>query len=262
MNIAIGLEYDGRNYRGFQRQKDFDSVQGRLEAALAQVAGEPVETRCAGRTDAGVHAAGQVAGFATAAARPERAWVLGVNAHLPRDISVRWAREVPGDFDARRSATSRRYRYVILNTRSRPGVLNGRVAHCCRGRLDEEAMHRAAQCLVGEHDFSAFRGAGCESRTPWRNVTAVSVSRAGDYVFIDVAANAFLLHMVRNIAGSLVAVGEGLRPPEWIAEIFAGRDRTRAGPTAPPDGLYLAGVSYPARFGLPENPGPTPFLLI
>jgi len=262
MNIALGIEYNGLNYKGFQRQNDFDSVQERIEKALSRVANTHVEIYCAGRTDAGVHATGQVVNFSTDAVRPEHAWILGTNVFLPRDISVKWSRIVSDDFHARFSAKARRYRYVILNNRSRPAVLSGLVSHYYQERLAEDDMHKAAQSLLGEHDFTTFRAAGCESRTPWRNVHQITVTRQGDYVVVDITANAFLLHMVRNIVGSLIEVGYGRKPVEWIGEIFADTDRTLAGPTAQPDGLYLVDVIYPQEFNLPKNTNLGPFTLI
>lgn len=262
MNIALGIEYNGQAYKGFQRQKSFDSVQERIEKALSRVAGTDIETFCAGRTDASVHATGQVVNFTTDVVRPSHAWMLGTNVFLPSDISVKWVKETSDDFHARFSATARRYRYVILNNRSRPGILSGKVSHYYHGTLNEFDMNEAAQCLVGEHDFTSFRAAGCESRTPWRNVHRVSVSRIGDYVIVDITANAFLLHMVRNIVGSLLEVGYGHQPVSWMAEVFEGKDRTKAGPTAQPDGLYLVDVTYPDEFAIPKNTNLGPFLLL
>ena len=212
-----------------------------------------VELTAAGRTDAGVHALLQVAHFDSAAPRAPEAWVLGGTAASAADVSVLWAREVPDDFHARHSALSRSYRYRILNRRVRPALERG---HCCwvRRPLDADAMHEAAQALVGEHDFSAFRAAECQSRTPMRRLEAIAVRRAGDHVFVEVTANAFLHHMVRNLVGTLLAVGGGERPRPWVAEVLAGRDRTRAGVTAPPQGLYFAGVRYDRRYGLPTGP--------
>jgi tRNA pseudouridine38-40 synthase len=206
-----------------------------------------------GRTDAGVHALMQVAHFDTTAARPEHAWSLGGTAASASDITVLWAREMPGDFHARHAALSRSYRYRILNRPMRPALDRQRVCWV-RRPLDAGRMDRAAQCLLGERDFSAFRAAGCQSSTPMRRMIEIGVQRRGDLVEITVCANAFLHHMVRNIAGSLLLVGGGERPEEWLAEALEARDRTRAGPTAPPQGLYFAGVEYPARFGLPCAP--------
>ncbi len=256
MRIAIGIEYDGSGFAGWQRQAHARSVQACVEAALARVAGRAVATRCAGRTDAGVHAWGQVAHFDTGAARPERAWVLGVNAHLPRDVAVRWARPVPEDFDARFSATARIYRYLVAEGRARPALLRHRAAWHHGAPLDADRMAEAAGALAGEHDFSAFRAAGCQARHAVRRLSRIEVGRSGDIVWFEVEANAFLHHMVRNIVGSLLLVGTGERPAGWIAELLEGRDRTRAGPTAPAEGLYLLGVRYPARFGLPGPEAP------
>ncbi len=250
--IALGVEYDGSRFAGWQAQRTpgVITVQEVLESALERIATRPVTTICAGRTDAGVHASAQVLHFDTDVERPLRAWILGVNALLPRSISVQWAHHVEHDFNARFSAQYRRYRYLILTRAQRPALLAGRVCHERRG-LDAACMHEAAQHLLGERDFSAFRGAGCQSRTPMRRVERIGVERDGELVVIDITANAFLLHMVRNIAGSLLAVGRGERPAGWIAEVLAGRDRTRAGITAPAHGLYLVDVGYAAHWGLP-----------
>lgn len=249
--IALGIEYDGSRFRGFQRQRQRPTIQEVLEQALARVADEPVVVHCAGRTDTGVHALCQVAHFETSARRSERAWVLGCNTHLPGSVAVRWARDVDDRFHARFSARGRRYRYRILNRWIRPGLEAGRVAWE-RRRLDEQRMHVAAQALVGEHDFSSFRALGCQARQPIREIRAISVSRNGDEIRLDVAANAFLYHMVRNIAGTLIAVGAGERQPEWVADVLAARDRTCAGVTAPAEGLYFMGVEYPNHPQLPS----------
>ena len=250
--FAIGIEYDGSAYSGWQTQSHARSVQAELQAALSRVADGTVELTSAGRTDAGVHALAQVAHFDSAAPRPLQAWVLGGNAWSPDDISVLWARQVPDDFHARFSALSRTYVYRILNRPIRPALDRQRV--CWRRReLDAARMHEAAQALVGEHDFSSFRAAECQSPTPMRRVLEIAVSRHDPIVEIRVSANAFLHHMVRNIAGTLIAVGTGDRPVSWIAEVLECRDRTRAGMTAPPQGLYFAGVEYPSGFGLPSG---------
>ena len=249
--IAFGIEYDGSSYSGWQTQAHARSVQAELESALSRVADHPVEITAAGRTDAGVHALSQVAHFDSTAARPTQAWVLGCTALTPPDITVLWAQPVPGDFHARFSALSRTYAYRILNRPMRPALDRLRV--CWRRRpLDADRMHEAAQLLLGEHDFSSFRASECQSRTPVRNLSGIEVARTGEMVEILVRANAFLHHMVRNIAGSLLAVGCGDRPVEWIAEVLAARDRTLAGVTAPAAGLYFAGVEYPPGFGLPS----------
>src|SRR5512143_778467 len=249
--IAFGIEYDGSSYSGWQFQAHARSVQAELEAALSRVADHPVAITAAGRTDAGVHALAQVAHFDSGAARPLQAWVLCCTALTPPDISVLWARPVSDDFHARFSALSRTYLYRILNRPVRPALDRLRV--CWRRRpLDAERMHEAAQLLLGEHDFSSFRSSECQSRTPVRDLSGIEVVRSGETVEILVRANAFLHHMVRNIAGSLLAVGCGDRPIEWIAEVLAARDRTLAGVTAPAAGLYFAGVEYPPGFGLPS----------
>jgi len=251
--IALGLEYDGAAYRGWQTQANAKSVQSEVEPALSSVANHPIIVVPAGRTDAGVHAAMQVVHFDTTAVRNERSWVLGANTNMPDDISALWAREVPTEFNARHSALSRSYRYRIQNRRQRSAL--ARLRACwVREPLDERAMHAAAQCLVGEHDFSAFRAAECQSATPMRRLDCITVSRSAEYVSIDVTANAFLHHMVRNIAGALIAVGTGKRPIEWVAEVLIARSRRLGGITAPPQGLTLVGVQYPAFFALPSEP--------
>jgi tRNA pseudouridine38-40 synthase len=251
--VALGIEYDGSAYSGWQLQSHARSIQGELERALAIVADHPLQLTAAGRTDAGVHALMQVAHFDTVAVRPELAWVLGGSAEASADVSVLWAREVPADFHARFSARARTYRYRILNRRVRPALERAR-ACWIRRPLDADAMHEAAQCLLGEHDFTSFRAAECQSSTPVRRVTELTVRRDGDHVEVAIRANAFLHHMVRNIAGTLIAVGVGDRPTAWVGEVLAGRDRTRAGATAPPQGLYFAGVDYDPSFGLPSAP--------
>ena len=251
--IALGIEYDGSAYAGWQHQAHARGVQGELERALAEVAGHEVSLAAAGRTDAGVHALMQVAHFDTSAVRPDHAWSLGGTAASADDVTVLWACEVPEQFHARYSALSRTYHYRILNRPLRPALDRLRVCWV-RRPLDAERMHRAAQCLVGELDFSSFRAAECQSSTPMRRLTGISVERRGDLVEIRVRANAFLHHMVRNIAGSLLLVGGGDRPDAWLGEVLEARDRTQAGPTAPPQGLYFAGVEYPAGFGLPCEP--------
>lgn len=250
--VALGLEYQGSAYAGWQAQRRprLPTVQETLERALARVADHPVSTVCAGRTDAGVHASRQVVHFDTPAARPLRAWVMGANSLLPRDVAVQWAREVAPDFHARFSALYRRYRYLVLVRGQRSALLSAAVCHERRA-LDAVCMHEAAQCLLGEQDFSAFRGAGCQSRTPMRRVDRIAVARAGELLSIEIEANAFLLHMVRNIVGSLLEIGSGERPAGWLGEVLASRDRTLAGATAPAQGLYLVDVGYEARWELP-----------
>jgi tRNA pseudouridine38-40 synthase len=250
MRIAVGVEYDGTAYAGWQSQANVDSIQAQVERALGEVANHPVDVTCAGRTDAGVHALCQIAHFDATAVRSGRGWVLGANSHLPEDIALLWAVPVPADFHARYSAIARRYRYVILNRPMRSALARLRACLVLR-TLDVQAMQQAAQWLVGEHDFTSFRSSDCQSRTPVRRVESVTVARDGEFVLIDVTANAFLHHMVRNFAGSLMSVGLGEASAHWVKEILELRDRTRAGITAPPHGLYLRSVEYPASFALP-----------
>ena len=244
MRIALGVEYDGTAYNGWQRQRTGRGVQESLEAALSEVANEPIVVVCAGRTDTGVHASGQVVHFDTSSRRSERSWLLGGNTNLPDDISVTWVARVSADFHARYSATSRSYRYQILNRLQRSALHRHR-AWWIHVPLDIEAMSDAARPLIGEHDFSGFRAAGCQSTTPVREITSLEITRNGDWITIDVTANAFLQHMVRNITGTLVAVGKGDEPPSWVADVLAGRDRTAGGVAAPPHGLTLVSVEYP-----------------
>lgn len=252
--FAACVEYDGRAYSGWQYQPGLHTVQDVLQGALSRVADAAVECTCAGRTDAGVHALGQVVHFESDSARSERGFRLGANTYLPSDVSVVWLREVPGHFHARYSAASRSYHYVILNRDSRPGLATGR-ATWERRPLDAERMHAAAQCLLGEHDLSAFRAIECQAKSPVRRVESLAVARDGEWVSISITANAFLHHMVRNVAGLLLSVGRGDSPPERVPAVLAGRDRKANAATAPPDGLYLASVRYPAEFGLPDPPG-------
>ncbi|AJI84227.1 tRNA pseudouridine(38-40) synthase [Yersinia enterocolitica] len=253
IKIALGIEYNGSRYFGWQRQQEVASVQACLEAALSKVANEPIGVLCAGRTDAGVHATGQVVHFITTAERKDAAWTMGVNSHLPPDIAVRWVKTVDDGFHARFSATARRYRYIIFNHRYRPAVLAQGVTHCYMP-LDAEKMEQAAQCLLGEHDFTSFRAIQCQSRTPWRNVKHVKVTRHGAYIVVDIKANAFVHHMVRNIVGSLIEIGCGNQSVTWMAELLALKDRARAAATAKAEGLYLVSVDYPDHFALPKTP--------
>jgi len=248
--IAVGVEYDGARYAGWQRQSEVASVQAELERALGSVADHPVEVTCGGRTDAGVHGLGQVAHFDTGSLRSMRGWALGANTLLPPDIAVTWAAAVPAGFHARYSALARTYRYVIQNRDVRPALLRRRVCWIHRP-LDAGVMHAAAQCLVGEHDFSAFRAAECQSRTATRRVESIAVRREDECVFIEIKANAFLHHMVRNIAGSLIDVGTGEQPASWLPGVLASRDRRQAGITAPAGGLYFLRIDYPPEFALP-----------
>ncbi|HEY9035555.1 MAG TPA: tRNA pseudouridine(38-40) synthase TruA [Pseudomonadales bacterium] len=253
--IALAVEYDGSAFYGWQKQLDpaLPTVQQTLEEAVAKVANHPVNIRCAGRTDAGVHATAQTVHFDTSVDRPLRAWVQGVNAHLPKTVAVRWAAPTPHDFHARHSALARTYRYVICNRDQRLGVGHAQFTWE-RHPLDAKAMHRAAQALLGERDCSAFRAAGCQSSTPMRNVMSVAVQRREDWVVLEITANAFLLHMVRNIAGSLMAVGRGEQAEDWIARLLTAADRNLSAPTAPPNGLYLVAVRYSPGCHLPSLP--------
>ena len=249
--IALGIEYDGSAFAGWQSQLHAHGIQSTVEAAVSQVADHAVEVVAAGRTDAGVHAAIQVVHFDTSVVRSERSWVLGTNKGLPKQVSVLWAREVPDSFHARYGALARSYRYVILNRGVRP-ALGARHLTWVREPLDCEPMHVAAQQLVGEHDFSSFRAAECQSRSPIRRLQRIDVARSGELISIAVTANAFLHHMVRNIAGVLIAIGCGDRPVEWINEVMEARDRRSGGITAPPYGLYLTGIQYAAALQLPS----------
>jgi tRNA pseudouridine38-40 synthase len=227
-------------------------VQGCLEKAVAKVADHEARVTCAGRTDTGVHAWAQVAHFDSHAHRSERSWILGLNSHLPRGVSVLWIREADETFHARFSAFARSYRYVILNRWIRP-ALEARRMSWCRQPLDADKMNQAAQALAGEHDFSAFRAKACQARHAVREIHSIAVRRDGPVVTLDVTANGFLYHMVRNIAGSLIRIGQGEQAVEWMAELLVGRDRDRAAPTAPPEGLYFVGARYPESYGLPDQ---------
>jgi tRNA pseudouridine38-40 synthase len=251
MRVALGIEYDGSAFCGWQTQPSRCGIQDHLEAALASIAGEPVDTVCAGRTDAGVHALGQVVHFDTAARRPESAWVRGVNALLPPALAVTWAREIDDEFHARYSARSRSYRYVLLNRAVRPASGHSRVGWFHKP-LDVERMLEAARLLVGEHDFSAFRSSECQARSPVRTLHAIAIERRGACVVVDFRANAFLHHMVRNLMGALVYVGKGRHEPQWVAGLLASRDRALGAPTFDPAGLYLTRVEYDAAWELPH----------
>jgi len=253
MRIALGLEYDGSDFAGWQSQDHARGIQAVVEEGLSVVANHKVEVVAAGRTDAGVHASMQVVHFDTSAIRTERSWISGTATNLPKQVSVLWAREVAEGFHARYSALARRYRYVILNRTPRPALTADRVSWV-RAPLDEKRMHAAAQHLVGEHDFSSFRAAQCQSRTPMRNLHRIGVQRHGELVILTVTANAFLHHMVRNIAGVLIAIGTGEQPVDWTAQVLAHRNRKLGGVTAAPGGLYLAGIRYAAALQLPSEP--------
>ena len=256
--IALGIEYDGSCFNGWQAQKSPTAVtvQETLEKVLSEVADHQVYLICAGRTDAGVHATAQVVHFDSLNFRLDRAWTRGANSMLPSTIAIRWSKGVSNEFHARFSATARKYRYVIYNKPVKPAILSNLVTHHFR-KLDVDLMHQAAQQLLGKNDFTSFRGAGCQANTPIRNIVSLSVTRLRDFVIIEVEANAFLLHMVRNIVGVLFEIGEGIKPPDWAGEVLAYKDRKLAGVTALPDGLYLVNVSYPEEFDLPcSEPGP------
>jgi len=253
--MACRIEYDGSGYNGWQLQphEGVVTVQEKLELALSKIAAEPVRVHCAGRTDTGVHAFSQVIHFDAPVPRSCKAWVVGGNANLPHDIRIHWAVPVTEDFHARFSAESRCYRYVIANTAIRSALLLKQVTWH-RRELDQLAMHTAAQTLLGERDFSAFRAASCQSTSPMRNVQFIEVQRRGDLLIIEIVANAFLHHMVRNIAGALMAVGDGRKSLEWIVQLMAGRDRSLGVETASASGLYLADVQYPCHYTLPQTP--------
>jgi tRNA pseudouridine38-40 synthase len=252
MRYALGIEYDGSEFLGWQRNLESATVQGAVEEALSFVANHPVDVICAGRTDAGVHAACQVVHFDSDAGRNERAWLMGGNTRLPRSVRLLWCRTVPEQFHARYSARARRYRYSILN-RAIPPAMQRQFFSWERLPLDAERMHRAARALLGEHDFSAFRTAQCQAKHPIRELQAIAVRRDGERVSVEVQANAFLHHMVRNIVGSLVPIGRGEKPEQWAAELLAGKDRTVAGPTAPAEGLVFLGPKYPGEWSLPDE---------
>ncbi|MBS9783568.1 MAG: tRNA pseudouridine(38-40) synthase TruA [Pasteurella sp.] len=253
MKIALGIEYDGSRYFGWQRQQSVTSIQEQLEKALSIIANSPVEVFCAGRTDSGVHGTGQVVHFETEAIRPLKSWCFGTNAHLPDDISVKWSVEVSDDFHARFSATARRYRYIIYNNNLRSAILPKGVSHY-NMPLDHQKMHQAGQFLLGENDFSSFRAAQCQSNSPNRNIHHLNVTRMGQFVVIDIQANAFVHHMVRNIVGSLIEVGCGNQPIEWIKWLLEQKNRQLAAPTAKAAGLYLVDVHYPDIFNIPKTP--------
>lgn len=250
MRIALGIEYNGFEFYGWQAQRDVSTVQGVLQEALAKVANEPVLLFCAGRTDAGVHATGQVVHFDTRAKRHIDAWIWGTNSHLPPSVVVRWARAVDYSFHARFKARARRYRYVIYNHPIRPAILSKR-ATWHYYPLDITRMQQAGQYLLGEQDFSSFRSSQCNSKTAMRNVTAFHIERKGDFVVLEIEANAFLHHMVRNIVGSLMKIGTGNKDPEWMSDVLKAKNRRVAAETAPADGLYLIRVTYPEPYIFP-----------
>jgi len=252
MRYAIGLEYDGSAFLGWQIQRQEPTVQGCVEQALARVANQEIRVNCCGRTDTGVHALGQVAHFDSEAVRSERSWVLGLNSHLPAAVSVLWIREVDDTFHARFSTYTRSYRYLILNRWIRP-ALDANKKSWCRSPLNADHMHRAAQFLVGEHDFTSFRAGACQAQHAVREIHEISVRREGDIIQLDVTANGFLYHMVRNIAGSLLRIGKGEARPDWMNEVLKLQDRSQAAPTASPEGLYFLSARYPEQYNLPVS---------
>jgi tRNA pseudouridine38-40 synthase len=251
MRVAAIIEYDGSGFSGWQLQDGRPTIQAHVEQALSCVADESIRVTVAGRTDAGVHASGQVIHFDTNALRTAHSWVRGANSHLPREIALLWAGEVDAGFHARYGATGRHYRYAMLNRPIRPTYLAGRVTHEYRP-LDVVRMRAAARYLIGEHDFTSFRSIECEAKSPVRELRALDVERRNDVVVIHAYANAFLHHMVRNLAGVLAAIGAGDREPAWADQVLRARDRTQGGVTAPPDGLYLSTVEYSQPFGVPQ----------
>lgn len=258
MRYALALEYDGSGYSGWQRQINSPSVQAEVERALAKVANHEVTVICAGRTDTGVHARGQVVHFDTSSSRTDRQWMLGVNSHLPDDVRAVWIKSVDDDFHARFGAFSRSYQYRIMNRWVRPAIAV-KYYGWCRQPLDEKRMHDAAQCLLGRHDFSAFQSAGCSAQHAIREISNITVRREGDIISVDISANAFLYHMVRNITGSLIAVGIGDRPSEWVSQVLLGGDRKLAGVMAESNGLCFMSVRYDPKYNLPEAVEAFPF---
>lgn len=252
VRIVLGVEYAGDMFEGWQAQRHGRTVQDVLERAVSSIAGERVKTQVAGRTDTGVHATAQVTHFDTTAVRPLSAWVRGVNTHLPPSVVVRWAREVDETFHARFLAYERTYRYILFNSPTRPAILAGKVGWF-HVPLDETLMADAATRLIGTHDFSAFRAAACQAKSPIKVMRDARVTRVGQYIAFDFRASAFLHHMVRNLVGALVYVGKGHYPPAWIEALLQTRDRVRAAPTFEPAGLYLCGVSYPPNWSLPGD---------
>ncbi|HYT96493.1 MAG TPA: tRNA pseudouridine(38-40) synthase TruA [Casimicrobiaceae bacterium] len=252
MRIALAIEYAGDAFCGWQSQASACSVQDALERALGSIASQRVATAAAGRTDAGVHATSQIVHFDADADRPPSAWIRGVNALLPKVAAILWAQPVADDFHARFAATARHYTNLLLARSERPGLLAKRVGWY-HASLDVAAMRAGAAHLAGVHDFSAFRAAECQAKSPVKSLTRIAIDVQGSLIRFDFSADAFLQHMLRNIIGSLVYVGAGKHPPDWIARLLSARDRTRAAPTFAPDGLYLTGADYPERFALPNT---------
>lgn len=250
--IALGIEYNGRSYCGWQKQSHSPSVQEPLEKALSNICAQNIKVFCAGRTDTGVHATNQVVHFEFDGARPKTAWLRGVNNHLPKDISVVWSKEVDENFHARFSAISRTYRYIIQNTKAPNASLNGLVTWH-RNPLNEKLMNEGAQHLLGKHDFKSFQASGCQANTSIRTVQSIEVIRCGHFITMQITANAFLLHMVRNVIGCLLQVGEARQSPHFVKDLIAVRDRTKAPDTAKPNGLYLIDVGYSENITLPKN---------
>lgn len=255
MKVAFGVEYDGSQFVGWQRQNTGRTVQACVEEALSKVADSPVKVYCAGRTDTGVHATGQVIHVDTSAERTARSWVLGANSNLPTDVSIQWSHEVDDAFHARFSAVGRTYCYIICNRVARPALWSNKVTFIYRA-LDADLMAESSRCLIGKRDFSSFRAAGCQAPHAIRNVRRIDIQRTGEYVTIVIEANAFLQHMVRNIVGTLLRVGDGRSSPGWVEQVLGARDRTASGVTAPAGGLYLCAVTYPDQFGLPPPVAP------
>ena len=249
---AIAIEYKGTGYCGWQRQKHCTGVQNEVERALSFVANHEIELSCAGRTDAGVHAVEQIAHFETSVVRNQRAWVLGCNTRLPKDIRIKWVEPVSHEFHARYSAIARSYRYIIYNSKT-PSAIFSDCSSWDYRPLDVDKMREAAQCILGEHDFSAFRAAGCQAQTANRNIHSLALEKEGQWIYFDIKANAFLYHMVRNIVGSLCALGSDDRSIEWINELLIGKDRTKSAPTADAAGLYFVKAWYPEKFQLPHS---------
>lgn len=252
MRVALGVSYNGQAYQGWQSQSSGQTVQDKLEKALGKFAAQRVSTVCAGRTDAGVHGIMQVVHFDTPLERETCSWVRGTNANLPRDIAVQWAVVTPAEFHCRASATSRRYAYVLYESPVRPSIDQGRVGWAFKA-LDGDAMRKAADLLLGEHDFTSFRASQCQALTPLKTMLEIDFSKRGSYWRIEFEANAFLHHMIRNIMGCLVTIGQGKQLPQWMGEVLAARDRRAAAPTFPPDGLYFLGPRYDPRWGIPDR---------
>jgi tRNA pseudouridine38-40 synthase len=254
MRMAIGVSYEGTSFHGWQAQQNLDTVQGRVEAALSKVADSPVEVVCAGRTDAGVHAIEQVAHFDCDKVRSLKTWVMGTNTHLPHEVRILWAREVPEDFHARYSALARRYLYYIHNAPIHSSLFFDRCVQY-PWPLNLELMQQATRYLIGEHDFSAFRGIDCQAKTTSRRIFHLEVQQHQSMIIVDVKANAFLHHMVRNIVGVLLAIGAEKKPPTWAQEVLLSRSRAQAGVTAKAHGLYLTSVEYPAHYQIKATQG-------